>query len=81
MRTTLSLDDDVAAALERIRESRQEKWKTVVNDVLRKGLEQVDRPPARLPFRINTVDLGECRFPNIDNVWEVIDEAEGEDHR
>ena len=81
MRTTLSLDDDVAAALERVRTARQENWKTVVNDVLRKGLEQIDQPsPTPRRFVTKTVDLGGCLFPNIDNVWDVIAEAEGEDH-
>ena len=38
MRITLRLDDDVAAALERVRRTRNASLKDVVNDALRRGL-------------------------------------------
>jgi Ribbon-helix-helix protein, copG family len=38
MRTTLTLDDDVAAALERLRKSRDASLKDLVNEALRRGL-------------------------------------------
>jgi len=38
MKTTLTLDDDVAAALERVRRTRNASLKDVVNDALRRGL-------------------------------------------
>ena len=38
MKTTLTLDDDVAAALERVRRTRNANLKDVVNDALRRGL-------------------------------------------
>lgn len=48
MRTTLTLDDDVAAALERRRADRGTRLREEVNDLLRAGLEastrQVDEP-------------------------------------
>jgi hypothetical protein len=37
MRTTLTLDDDVAAALERLRRSRRIGLKRLVNEALRRG--------------------------------------------
>ena len=39
MRTTLTLDDDVAAILERLRKSRDATLKNLVNEALRRGLE------------------------------------------
>jgi hypothetical protein len=79
MRTTLSLDDDVAALLEEVRKSRAASLKQVVNEALRQGLERMSQPAApRKPFRTRPVDLGKCYFPNLDNSWEVIAEAEGE---
>lgn len=79
MRTTLSLDDDVAALLEAVRKSRDAGLKDVVNEALRYGLEQMSRPAAvRAPFQTRPVDLGKCYFPNLDNTWEVLAEAEGE---
>ena len=41
MRTTLTLDDDVAAALERLRRARDASLKDVVNEVLRRGLSEL----------------------------------------
>ena len=38
MRITLRLDDDLAAALERVRRTRNANLKDVVNDALRRGL-------------------------------------------
>ena len=38
MRITLTLDDDVAAALQRVRRTRNASLKDVVNDALRRGL-------------------------------------------
>ena len=38
MKTTLTFDDDVAAALERARRTRNASLKDVVNDALRRGL-------------------------------------------
>ena len=62
MRTTLTLDDDVAAALERLRGSREESLKVLVNEALRRGLKQLNkRPEQRHPFRTTTVVLGHWR--------------------
>jgi hypothetical protein len=77
MRTTLSLDDDVAILLEQVRKSRDTTMKQVVNDALREGLVRLSSPVEAPAFRTQSVDLGSCYFPNLDNVWEVLDEAEG----
>jgi hypothetical protein len=76
MRTTLSLDDDVAALLEQLRNSRNATFKQVVNDALREGLARLNSPAETRAFRTQPVDLGNCYFPNLDNVWEVLDEVE-----
>jgi hypothetical protein len=77
MRTTLSLDDDVAALLEQLRNARNATFKQVVNDALREGLARLSSPAETRAFRTQPVDLGNCCFPNLDNVWEVLDEVEG----
>src|SRR6516164_6557091 len=41
MRTTLTLDDDVAAILERLRKSRDASLKDLVNEALRRGLKDM----------------------------------------
>lgn len=76
MRTTLSLDDDVAALLEQMRKARDTTFKQIVNDALRAGLARLNAPPEREAFRTRPVDLGKCHFPNLDDVWEVLDEVE-----
>lgn len=76
MRTTLSLDDDVAALLEQVRQAKNATFKQVVNDALREGLARLREPVEPTPFHTQPVDLGNCFYPNLDNVWEVLDEAE-----
>src|ERR1022692_3198888 len=65
MRTTLSLDDDVAALLDRVHKKRDTTLKQLVNEALRQGLERMSQPtvPGK-PFRTQPVDLGKCYFPN-----------------
>ena len=76
MRTTLSLDDDVAALLEQMRKARDTTFKQVVNDALREGLARLSSPAENQPFHTQPVNLGNCYYPSLDNVWEVLDEVE-----
>ena len=79
MRTTLSLDEDVAAMLERLRKTRDENFKDLVNEALRRGLRQMSaRPRRREPFRTRAVSLGRCKVGGIDNISEVLATAEDE---
>lgn len=82
MRTTLTLEKDVAVALERLRKARKTSLKTVVNEALRQGLEQMaSPPPARRAPRTRAVSLGRCLAGNIDNISEALAIAEGESYR
>jgi predicted transcriptional regulator len=79
MRTTLTLDDDVAARLERLRRARKASLKDIVNDALRRGLDDLSRrPKQKEPFQTQSVDLGRLRLANIDNASESLAAAEGE---
>ena len=82
MRTTLSLDDDVAALLARVQREEKATLKDVVNAALRHGLTAMQRktPPAKR-FHTKTLVLGKCYLPNLDNIAEALAIAEGEDHR
>jgi hypothetical protein len=54
MRTTLTLDDDVATVLERLRKARGESLKDLVNEALREGLKRLEAPRRKgKPFRTN----------------------------
>lgn len=79
MRTTLTLDDDVAAALERQRRARDASLKDIVNDALRRGLSDLAKgSKKREPFKTKGVTLGRLRLASIDNISESLAVAEGE---
>lgn len=82
MRTTLTIDDDVAIMLERLRRQRDARLKDLVNEALRCGLRKMAaRPKHRTPFRTRSVQLGQVRIAGIDNVAEALAIAEGEGFR
>jgi hypothetical protein len=81
MRTTLTLDADVAVEIERLRRERDASLKDVVNDTLRDGLRaqrSVTKP--RKPFRTKTFD-GKTFLVPIDNAAEAIALLEGDDYK
>ena len=82
MRTTLTLDDDVAALLRRIRTERGIGLKDAVNAGLRQGLGQI-LAPAAPPERYQTrpLGLGRCLLPDVDNVADVLAVVEGDAFR
>lgn len=82
MRTTLTLDPDVAALLKRVRHTQGGTFKTVVNDALREGLRHIVAPPdTPVRYRTPTVNLGRCLVGNLDDVAEVLPAGEGERFR
>jgi hypothetical protein len=82
MRTTLTIDDDVAAELERLRRTGDASLKMLVNDALRRGLQELALPPKkRKPFRTRSFDGGRLLVASIDNIGELLAEVEGEWYR
>jgi Ribbon-helix-helix protein, copG family len=82
MRTTLTIDDDVAAQLERLQRSRDVSLKELINDALRRGLREMGtRPKRREPFRTQPIEGVTPLLDNIDNIAEVLAYAEGEDFK
>ena len=82
MRTTLTLDDDVAALIRRVQTDRKVSLKKVVNEALREGLQRMTAPaqPER-PYRTPSFDAGRCLIGSIDNVAEVLALIEGEAYK
>jgi hypothetical protein len=79
MRTTLTIDHDVAIALERIRERDHLTLKAAVNEALRRGLRVMDAEaegPQKEPYRIQPWNGGQPKI-DIANVVEALDWAEG----
>ena len=82
MRTTLTLDDDVAAALEKLRKTRNRSLKSLVNEVLREGLRALNAGPRKgRPFRTRSADLGRCLIGNVDNISDALAVSESEAFR
>ena len=81
MRTTLTLDDDVAALLARVRNDKKLGLKEAINEGLRQGLAHMIKPPKRKPFRIVPVDVGPSLVGPLDNIAEVLALGEGEDYK
>jgi Ribbon-helix-helix protein, copG family len=78
MRTTLTLDDDVAARIERLRRARDESFKEIVNDALRRGLQDMSAPERkRKPFRTQPIHGVKLLLDNVDNVAEVLAYLDG----
>jgi hypothetical protein len=82
MRTTITLDADVAAELGKLQRTRAGSFKRIVNDVLRAGLATLARKSPRkvTPYRTEPVSLGAPRLKNLDDISEVLAFAEGETH-
>jgi hypothetical protein len=82
MRTTLTLDDDVAAKLRAEARRRGRPFREVVNEALRRGLAARTGPAAREPFCVEPRDLGNLRPGlSLDNVADLIEQVEGPLHR
>jgi hypothetical protein len=81
MRTTLTLDDDVAAKLKAESRRAGKPFREIVNDTLRRGLASRRATAQRQPFKIVARDLGLKQGLSLDNVWELIEQVEGPLHR
>jgi hypothetical protein len=79
MRTTLTIEDDVAASLERLRKARNGSLKDLINEALRRGIKDMSaRAKPREPFRTRVVDLGRVQIGSLDDISEALAIAEGE---
>jgi len=77
MRTTLTLDDDVAKMLDKEVRRTGDSFKQVVNETLRLGLAAAKQPP-RKPFVVKPWNLG---LPPFEKVEELLEYLEGPEHR
>lgn len=74
-----TIDPDVAAQLARLRKETEVSLKALVNDALRRGLQEMSPPPKkRKPFRTRSFDAGRILVKSIDNIAELLAEIEGE---
>jgi hypothetical protein len=72
MRTTVNLDDDVVAAIERLRRERGLGVSDAVNELARAGMLQ---KPKREPFRQRTAPIG--LTVDVSDVAEALEQLDG----
>jgi hypothetical protein len=79
MRTTLTLDPDVASMLERHRKEHRLGMKEAVNQVLRMGFKALEKPAVRRrSFATEVVHHGKARIPNIDDIGQILEDLDRE---
>jgi hypothetical protein len=81
MRTTLTLDPDVAAKARKGAAKLGKPLKEVVNAALRAGLDAVLSPPPSKPYRTQPRPLGLREGFSYDSIADLLARAEGEDHQ
>ena len=78
-RTTLTLEDDVAAGLDWEVRRTGKPFKTVVNEAIRRGLDH--RSKRRTKYRVKARNLGLRAGMELDDIHGLIERIEGPDHR
>lgn len=77
MRTTLTLDDDLAALLKKEARKSGQPFKQIVNRVIRLGL-TAPKQPARKRFVVKPKNLG---LPHFEKTEQYLEFLEGPEHR
>jgi hypothetical protein len=82
MRTTLTLDEDVAAKLKTEAQRAGRPFREIVNEMLRRGLENRRATALRQAFKVRARDLGNLTPGlSLDNIAQLIEHVEGSLHR
>ena len=80
MRTTLTIDDNIARQLKEIVHRSGRSFKAVVNDALRAGIEKNRIAEVARPYRLEPVSMGEVVGPyNLDKALQMADQLEDEE--
>lgn len=75
-RTTLTLEDDVAARVREVARRQGRSFKDVVNDAIRAGLNQA---PNAEPYELPARDLGLRPGVDLDDIQGLVDRLDGPD--
>jgi hypothetical protein len=81
MRTTITIDDDVLERARALAAKLRTPFKSVINEALRSGLDQVERPTEQKPYKTRPHAMGLKPGRNLDNIQELLSQVEGEDAR
>jgi len=81
VRTTLTIDDDVAVLIEQEQQRSGASFKGTVNRLLRQGIIATRESAAPHPFVVTAFPIGVRQGQNYDNIGELLDALEGPEHR
>ncbi len=76
MRTTVTIEDDLAAQLEQLRKREGLSYKAAINQVLRTGLQAKSAPPKPQPYKTPTMNLGLKPGIDMTRLNSLVDELE-----
>lgn len=81
MRTTLTLDEDVADRTKTLADKLGKPFKNIVNQALRVGLQQIEAPTKQRRYRTKPHAMGLRKGFSLDNVQELLSQLEGDEAR
>ena len=81
LRTTITLDPDVAERVKLEMQRTGHGFNATLNDLIRAGLATRDLTPALPPFRIRARDLGLKPGLSLDDVEGLLDQIDGPNRR
>jgi hypothetical protein len=81
MRTTLTIDPDIEVKAKKAVRMTGMTFKSLINQALRIGLDEVLSPKKSRPYLTKGRDLGLRKGLSYDNIHELLAVAEGEDFR
>ena len=81
MRTTLTIDDDIAVLVEQEQRRSGESFKSTVNALLRRGLMNSQEKAATKPFEVTPIPMGLPPGLSYDCIPKLLDELDGPYHR
>jgi hypothetical protein len=83
MRKTSTIDNDALERARAISTRLRTPFKTVINEALRAGagLDHVDQPARRRPYKTDSHEMGLKAGRNIDDIQGLLAQIEGEDSR
>jgi hypothetical protein len=81
VRTTLTIDDDIASLVEKEMRQSGESFKGTVNRLLRAGLNAASETEPVKPFVVTPFPMGLKPGLNYDCIAELLEQVEGPYHR
>jgi len=81
MRTTVTIDDTVEKQLRQYAGNHSLKFKQALNEVLRKGLAEANKPQKAKAYKTRPRKVGLKPGLNYDNVAELLEQVEGPVYR